>query len=57
MRRVILTGLALWAVALVVAVALWRAGTITSTPVWSCVAGMALGLFGLVWERGHRRRG
>ena len=56
MRRVILTGLALWTVGLVVTVVLWRAGTITSTPVWSCVAGMALGVFGLVWERGHRGR-
>lgn len=54
MRRVILVGLALWGLGLAVVVVLWVAGTITATPVWSCAAGMALGLAGLVWERGHR---
>jgi hypothetical protein len=55
MRRVILVGLGLWVGGLLVAVVLWRTGAITSTPVWSCAAGVVLGLAGLGWERGHRR--
>lgn len=55
MRKVFLVGLALWVVALVVAVVLWLVGVVTTTPVWSCMAGVALGLVGLGWERVHRR--
>jgi hypothetical protein len=55
MRKVILVGLALWLGGVVVAVVLWWTGVITATPVWSCVAGVLLGVAGLVWERGHRR--
>jgi hypothetical protein len=55
MRRVVLVGLALWVGGLVVAVVLWRTGIITVTPVWSCVAGVVLGLLGLLWVRGHGR--
>jgi membrane protein YdbS with pleckstrin-like domain len=54
MRRVALVGLVLWVCALAVAVVLWRLGIITATPVWSCVAGVVLGLLGLVWLRGRR---
>ena len=54
MRRVALVGLVLWVCGLAVAVVLWRTGTITATPVWSCVAGVVLGLLGLVWARGRR---
>ena len=57
MRRVFLIGMAVWALALVVCVVLWRTDVIGTTPVWSCVAGLALGVVGLVWERlgGSRR--
>ncbi len=54
MRKVILVGLGLWLGGLAVAVVLWRTGVITSSPGWSCVAGVGRGLAGLVWERGHR---
>jgi len=55
MRRVFLVGLVLWAVALAGAAVLWRTGVITSTPVWSCAAGVGLGFVGLAWERLRRR--
>ncbi|GAA2726475.1 DUF2530 domain-containing protein [Cellulomonas aerilata] len=51
MRRVILAGIAAWVVALVVTAVLWRLEMVSSTPVWSCVAGTALGVLGLGWER------
>jgi uncharacterized membrane protein AbrB (regulator of aidB expression) len=50
MRRVILTGIAAWLVALLVTAVLWRLGSITSTPMWSCVAGAVLGVLALGWE-------
>lgn len=53
MRKVVLVGLALWICGLAVAVVLWRTGNITVTPVWSCIAGVVLGLLGLLWVRGH----
>lgn len=53
MTRVFVVGLVLWGLALGVAVVLWRVGVITSTPVWSCVAGAGLGVIGLVWARGR----
>jgi hypothetical protein len=55
MRRVFLVGLGLWLAGLAVAAVLWRTGVISSTPVWSCLAGAALGLVGLAWDRVHRR--
>jgi len=54
MRRVFVAGLVIWLVALVVATVLWRAGFTDATPVWSCVAGVVLGIVGLVWARRHR---
>ena len=51
MRRVFLVGIAIWAVALVVCLVLWRMEILGTTPVWSCVAGLALGVIGLVWQR------
>jgi hypothetical protein len=51
LRRVILVGIGAWLVALAVTTVLWFAGTVTTTPVWSCVAGTALGLLALAWER------
>lgn len=51
MRRVFVVGIVAWTVALVVTGVLWRLGAVGPVPVWSCVAGMALGVIGLVWER------
>ena len=55
MRRVFAAGIGIWAAALVVCIVLWRTGVSGTVPVWSCVAGLALGVIGLVWERRHRR--
>jgi Protein of unknown function (DUF2530) len=57
MRRVFLVGIALWLVGLVVTAVLWRAGSLSPTPVWTCAAGAALGGVGLAWERLRRRTG
>ena len=51
MGRVLLVGIGAWLVALIVTVVLWWVGAVTSTPVWSCVAGATLGIAGLAWER------
>jgi hypothetical protein len=51
MRRVFLVGIGVWLVALAVTAALWWFGGASTTPVWSCVAGVALGVVGLAWER------
>jgi hypothetical protein len=51
MRRVFLVGIGAWLIALVVTAALWWVGAASTTPVWSCIAGAALGLVGLAWER------
>ncbi len=56
MRRVFLVGLAVWVVALGVFAALWVAGVVGTTPLWTCVAGIVLGFAGLVWDRLGRRR-
>lgn len=55
LRRVILVGLAAWTVALVVALVLLVAGARDGEGVAVCLAGIALGGLGLVWERRHRR--
>ncbi|WP_298461845.1 DUF2530 domain-containing protein [uncultured Cellulomonas sp.] len=55
MRRVFAVGIALWSVALVVCAVLWRTGAAGTVPVWSCAAGLALGVMGMIWERRHRR--
>lgn len=44
-------GLGLWIIALVVTWLRWHAGDDTSTPVWTCVAGVAGGVVALVWAR------
>jgi Protein of unknown function (DUF2530) len=54
MRKVFLVGTVLWVVALAAAALLWVTGVITSTPVWSCAAGVVIGVVGLVWARLHR---
>jgi hypothetical protein len=51
MRRVFLVGIGAWLLALVVTAVLWWMGAMSTTPVWSCVAGALLGLVGLAWER------
>ena len=55
MQRVVLVGVAIWVVALVVLAVLWRAGVVGTTPLWSCVAGAALGLAWLGWEKARGR--
>ncbi|WP_159793780.1 DUF2530 domain-containing protein [Puerhibacterium puerhi] len=56
LRRVMLAGIAAWAVALVVALALLAAGVQDAEGVAVCAAGLALGGLGLLWERRNRRR-
>lgn len=53
LRRVILGGTAVWAVALVVTVVLGAVGSLPWTVAWVCVAGIALGGVGLLWARRH----
>jgi hypothetical protein len=55
MRQVFLAGIGAWLLALVVTAVLWWMGEATTTPVWSCVAGAALGVAGLTWERARGR--
>ena len=54
LRKVFLRGIALWVVALVVAVVLAVAGQIGPRIPWICAAGVALGGLALLWERRHR---
>jgi peptidoglycan/LPS O-acetylase OafA/YrhL len=56
LRRVILVGIAAWATALVVALAMLGAGAQDAESVAVCGAGLALGGLGLLWERRNRRR-
>ena len=51
MRRIFVAGLIIWTVALAVCAVLSRVGLVGVEAVWSCVAGLALGLVGLVWDR------
>ncbi|MCV2395088.1 DUF2530 domain-containing protein [Actinotalea sp. M2MS4P-6] len=54
LRRVFWGGIAIWVVALVVIGVLALAGVSTGHGVWVCLTGIALGGFGLLWERRHR---
>ena len=51
MRRVFVAGLVIWTLALAVCAVLWRLGVLEVAAVWSCVAGLVLGVGGLVWAR------
>lgn len=55
LRRVVLGGIAAWAVALVVTFVLYLTGSTRGEVVVTCVAGILLGGAGLLWERKHRR--
>lgn len=57
LRRVVLVGMGLWALALVVTGVLWAVGAVAPNVVWTCAAGVGLGVLALLWERRHRRRG
>lgn len=52
-RRAVLVGLVLWAVALVVVLAVGGAGT---TAMWTVVVGLALGVLGMGYLAVTRRR-
>ncbi|HWS57293.1 MAG TPA: DUF2530 domain-containing protein [Actinotalea sp.] len=54
--RVFRWGIALWGVALVVTGVLALTGRLDAQPVAVCVAGLAIGVGALVWERGRSRR-
>jgi hypothetical protein len=56
LRRVLLAGIAAWAVALVVGFVLLVMGVQDGASVAVCGAGLALGGLGLLWERRNRRR-
>lgn len=51
MRPVFLVGIAVWLVALVVAVVLWLTDAAGPHGVWACATGAALGALGLAWTR------
>ena len=54
LRRVILIGTAVWSVALVIECIRWATATDgAARGVAICVAGIALGAYGLVWVRRH----
>jgi hypothetical protein len=53
MRPVTLTGIGAWVVALLVASVLWFVGDVPIRVVWTCGAGVVLGLVGLVLVRGR----
>ncbi|MCZ2262209.1 DUF2530 domain-containing protein [Isoptericola sp. QY 916] len=54
LRRVLLGGIGLWAVALVATVVVYALGNAPEEAVITCVAGILLGGAGLLWERRHR---
>ena len=56
LRHVILVAMGLWALAAAVSGVLWAAGVVAANVVWTCLAGVALGVPGLLWDRRHRRR-
>ncbi|GGI05626.1 DUF2530 domain-containing protein [Isoptericola cucumis] len=55
LRRVLLAGIAAWAVVLVVTVVLLALGRATPEVVVTCAVGVLLGGLGLLWERRNRR--
>lgn len=56
LRRVFWAGIAVWVVALAVALVGWGRGEVEPRTVATCVAGVLLGFAALVWERRRRRR-
>jgi hypothetical protein len=54
LRKVLLAGIGCWVVALATVGVLELAGRSTGRAVWVCLAGAALGGWGLLWERGRR---
>lgn len=54
LRTVLLAGIGGWLVALAVVGVLELTGHSTGRVVWVCLAGIALGGWGLLWERGRR---
>ncbi|MCA5893011.1 DUF2530 domain-containing protein [Isoptericola sp. NEAU-Y5] len=55
LRRVLLGGIAAWALALAVSAVLLATSHATVTTIVTCVAGILLGGAGLLWERRNRR--
>ena len=53
LRRVMLAGTAVWALALVVMLVLALLGRMEWDAAWVCAAGAALGLIGADWARRH----
>ena len=51
----VLFGMAAWTLALVTNLVLLALGRVVLETVATCVAGMLLGVAGLIWERRHRR--
>ena len=56
LRRVFWLGIALWAVALVVATALAATSLVSWRAVAICATGLVLGFLAVVWERRHQAR-
>lgn len=56
LRPPIYLGLAAWTIVLVVALVAAASGSHDATLVWTAVAGLALGLVGVGWERRNRAR-
>ncbi|MFD1714532.1 DUF2530 domain-containing protein [Amnibacterium flavum] len=54
-RRAILTGVVIWGAALIVAVLVPSVMGQWSSALWTCIAGFALGLAGLVYTQFRRR--
>ena len=53
LRRVVLVGMGVWLVALVPCVLLASLTGVGRTPVWVCLAGLAIGGLALNWTRRH----
>ncbi|GIG24054.1 DUF2530 domain-containing protein [Cellulomonas denverensis] len=51
LRPVFRVGIAVWLVALVVALVLWLTGTTGPHGAWTCGVGALLGVAGLLWAR------
>lgn len=51
LRPVFRFGIAVWLVALVVALVLWLTGTTGPHGAWTCAVGALLGVAGLLWAR------